>query len=135
MSSSDAGSTCGSAAAGGGAGGTTATADAAPVDAADAAADLEGGDDASTGSCGTAGEVVPATSGACVSCVDANCCLAASACNGPCLALIQCYSADINVCATQYPAGLSPYIDFASCLRQSCGSACPTLPLPSNGDL
>jgi hypothetical protein len=101
----------------------------------DSGAAQDSGNSASddAGACGTAGSLLNTLNNQCLPCVAASCCLSGLACTGECLSLVQC-SGSINTCESQFPAGITPYNDFAHCLSQSCPTQCPTLPQATAGD-
>jgi hypothetical protein len=92
-------------------------------------------------SCGTAGQLLNTLNTECLTCITSgiagglSCCTADQACTGQCLSLVQCPAGSINSCAAQYPSGVPAYDDFANCLANNCGTACPTLPLATTGDI
>lgn len=90
-------------------------------------------DSAASGTCGTAGALLNTLNNQCLPCVATGCCQAEAACTGQCLSLVGC-TGGINLCETQYPAGITAYDDFAACLTMSCPTQCPTLPLATAGD-
>ncbi len=115
--------------------------------------DLEGG------SCGMADMLIASNANpafpACAQCINAApgsgapaCCLADSACDSGCVAILQCVlqqqcngnAACVETCEAKLlatPSSVGNYDSFGSCLSQNCPTQCPTLPpgMAATGDI
>jgi hypothetical protein len=110
----------------------------------------QGGEsDGGTAGCGTADTLLGVTNTTCEPCIQDNCCQAAAACTGSCLALLECmnsfcgsptlstFTNCVNSnCGSQLSSAPSAYLDFVACIDGQCmpPTECPMLPTMSPVD-